>query len=206
MRADPGHGGGPPNNWLAAAGERAWQRDEASGQYYLHSFLPGQPDLNWREPAVQDAFRDILRFWFRRGVAGFRIDAAHLLYKDAELRDDPPAPGGDGLDAPFGRERVHSANQPETTRLFREWRAIADGYDPSRLLIGETWVGDLGTMAGYHGDGDALHLTMNFPFFFAEFTAQALSQVVARTRAALPPGECPVWAASNHDISRCAVT
>lgn len=200
--ADPAPGGGPPNNWLAATGQPAWQRDDASGQYYLHSFLPSQPDLNWREPAVHEAFRDILRFWFSRGVAGFRVDAAHALYKDAGLRDDPPSSDSGRLHAPFGLEQAHSANQPETAGVFREWRAIADGYDPPRLLLGETWVSDLDTMAGYHGDGDALQLTMNFPFFFADFTAQALSQIVERTLAALPAGECPVWAASNHDISR----
>jgi alpha-glucosidase len=200
--ADPGPHGGPPNNWLAATGDPAWQRDEASGQYYLHSFLPSQPDLNWREPAVRETFREILSFWFGRGVAGFRIDAAQLIYKDASLRDDPPAPGRDSLDAPFGLERVRSGNQPETTGLFRDWRTIAESCDPPRLLLGETWVGDRDLMAGYHGNGDALQLTMDFPFFFADFTAPALSQVVARTLAALPPGECPVWAASNHDISR----
>jgi alpha-glucosidase len=200
--ADPGRDGGPPNNWLAATGEPAWQFDEVSGQFYLHSFLPSQPDLNWRDPAVHEAFGDILRFWFDRGVAGFRVDAAHALYKDAGLRDDPPAPEGSGLDAEFGLLQSRSANQPETTGLFREWRAIADSYGPPRLLLGETWVGDLETMAGYHGGGDALQLTMNFPFFFADFTAGELSGIVARTLAALPAGECPVWGASNHDISR----
>ena len=92
--ADPAPDGGPPNNWLAATGASAWTLDEASGQYYLHNFLPSQPDLNWWNPAVHQAFDEILRFWFDRGVAGFRIDVAHGLYKDAQLRDDPPAPEG----------------------------------------------------------------------------------------------------------------
>lgn len=87
--ADPAPGGGAPNNWLDATGQPAWALDKASGQYYLHSFLPSMPDLNWWEPAVHQEFRDIVRFWFTRGVAGFRIDAAHGLYHDAELRDDP---------------------------------------------------------------------------------------------------------------------
>ncbi len=92
--ADPAPDGGPPNNWLAATGATAWTLDEASGQYYLHNFLPSQPDLNWWNPAVHQAFGDILRFWFDRGVAGFRIDVAQGLYKDAQLRDDPPSPRG----------------------------------------------------------------------------------------------------------------
>jgi alpha-glucosidase len=200
--ADPAAGGGPPNNWLDATGQPAWARDATSGQYYLHSFLPCMPDLNWWEPAVHDAFAEILRFWFARGVAGFRIDAAHGLYHDASLRDDPPAPGGGRLHSPHGLEQAYSANRPETHGVFRAWRSLADSQSPPRLLLGETWVGDLDRMAAYHGRGDELQLTFNFPFIFADFTAEALASVVAETLAALPAGECPVWTASNHDISR----
>jgi alpha-glucosidase len=100
--ANPGPGGRPPNNWLDATRHPAWQRDELSGQYYLHSFLAGQPDLNWRKPAVHEAFSDILRFWSGRGVAGFRIDVANRLYKDARWRDDPPSAARSRLEAPSG--------------------------------------------------------------------------------------------------------
>jgi alpha-glucosidase len=134
--------------------------------------------------------------------AGFRIDSAHSLYHDAELRDDPPAPGGGRLHAPHGLEQAYSANRPETHGMFQEWRKIADSHAPPRLLLGETWVGHPNRMAAYHGSGDELQLTFNFPFIFADFTAPALSRVVAETLAALPAGECPVWTASNHDISR----
>src|SRR5438105_10162866 len=116
--AGPGPGGGRPNNWLDATGHRVWQRDQASGQYFLHSFLDCQPDVNWREPAVHEAFGEILRFWFGRGVAGFRIDAAHMLYQDADLRDDPLARAGGSLHAPFGLDQARSANQPETHEVF----------------------------------------------------------------------------------------
>jgi alpha-glucosidase len=202
--ADPAPGGGPPNNWLDATGHSAWASDEASGQYYLHNFLASQADLNWWEPGVHEAFREILRFWFDRGVAGFRIDVAHGLYKDAELPDDPPsaAAATDRLGSRFGLEPVYSANRPQSHSVFRAWRTIAEGYSPPRLLLGETWVADLDRMAAFHGQGDELHLTFNFPFIFADFTAPALRRVVAETLAALPPGECPVWTASNHDISR----
>jgi alpha-glucosidase len=200
--ADPAPGGGPPNNWLNNTGTSAWTLDEASGQYYLHNFLPTQPDLNWWEPAVHAEFDAILRFWFERGIAGFRIDVAHGLYKDASLRDDPPATGRDRLAGRYGLAQVHSANRPESHGVYRDWRAIAETYSPPRLLLGETWVGDLASMAAFHGHGDELQLTFNFPVIFAPFTAEALSEVVARTLAALPAGESPVWTASNHDVSR----
>jgi alpha-glucosidase len=200
--ADPASGGGPPNNWLDTTGHSAWAFDEASAQYYLHNFLASQADLNWWEPAVHQAFREILRFWFDRGVAGFRIDVAHGLYKDAELRDDPPSAVTDRLHSRFGLEPVYSANRPESHSVFRDWREIAESCSPARLLLGETWVGDLDRMAAFHGQGDELQLTFNFPFIFADFTAPALSRIVAETIAALPAGECPVWTASNHDISR----
>jgi alpha-glucosidase len=200
--ADPAPGGGPPTNWLDNTGHSAWAFDEASGQYYLHNFLASQADLNWWEPAVREAFHEILRFWFDRGVAGFRIDVAHGLYKDAELRDDPASVATDRLHSRFGLEPAYSANRPESHSVFRDWRKVAEGYSPPRLLLGETWVADLSRMAAFHGQGDELQLTFNFPFIFAEFTAPALSRIVAETLGALPAGECPVWTASNHDISR----
>jgi alpha-glucosidase len=202
--ADPAPGGGPPNNWLDATGHSAWALDEASGQYYLHNFLASQADLNWWEHGVHEAFREILRFWFDRGVAGFRIDVAHGLYKDAELRDNPPSAAGaaDRLHGRFGLEPAYNANRPESHGVFREWRTIAESYPRPRLLLGETWVAGLDRMAAFHGQGDELQLTFNFPFIFADFTAPVLRRIVAETLAALPPGECPVWTASNHDISR----
>ena len=199
--ADPRPDGGPPNNWLAANGDSAWTLDGASGQYYLHNFLPSQPDLNWWNPAVHQEFTDILRFWFDRGVAGFRIDVAHGLYKDAELRDDPPAPSSDLIGGRYGLAQVYSANRPESHAVFRDWRKIADSYPSPRLLLGETWV-TLDAMAGFHSQDDELQLTFNFPFIFADFTAEGLAGVVGETLAALPAGECPVWTSSNHDISR----
>ena len=138
--ADPAPGGGPPNNWLDATGHPAWTLDEASGQYYLHNFLPSQPDLNWWDQGVHEEFREILRFWFDRGVAGFRIDVAHGLYKDAELRDNPPLPVSNPLTGRIGLRPVYNANRPETHGVFRDWRKIADSYPAPRLLLGETWV------------------------------------------------------------------
>ena len=199
--ADP-VAGGPPNNWLDATGASAWTLDDASGQYYLHNFLPGQPDLNWWDPRVHEEFREIIRFWFDRGVAGFRIDVAHGLYKDAQLRDNPPLAGGTRLDGGFGLKPVYSSHRPQTHGVYRDWRRIADGYLPQRLLLGETWVGDLGLLASYYGQDDELGLAFNFPFAFAGFDADALAGVVDNTLARLPAGACPVWMASNHDVGR----
>ncbi len=198
--ADPRADGSPPNNWLDGTGASAWTLDPGSGQYYLHNFLPGQPDLNWWNPGVRREFEDILRFWFDRGVAGVRIDVAHGLYHDRELRDNPPAP--EGPETKFGQERAFSMNRPEVHQVYRRWRELADGYSPPRLLLGETWVFDPARLAAYYGDDDELHLGFNFALLFAPFDASAMSTVVADFLAALPPRSCPVWAGSNHDVSR----
>ena len=201
--ADPAPGGGPPNNWLDATGQSAWQWDATTNQYYLHNFLPGQPDLNWWLPSVHAEFREILRFWFDRGIAGFRIDVAHGLYKDADLRDNPVLPPGSSrMDGRFGLRPVYNANRPETHSVYRDWRKIAATYSPERLLLGETWVGDLARLASYYGDDDELQLAFNFPAAFADFSLSGLADVVARTMVALPRGACPVWTGSNHDIGR----
>ena len=200
--ADPAADGGPPNNWLDATGRCAWTLDDRSGQYYLHNFLPSQPDLNWWEPAVHAEFLEILRFWFDRGVAGFRIDVAQGLYKDAELRDNPPLPVSNPLTGRFGQLPKYNANRPETHGVFRDWRKIAEEYPVPRLLLGETWVGDFGRLADFYGRDDELQLAFNFPLVFADFTGPELAGVVAATLAALPETACLVWTGSNHDVGR----
>ena len=200
--ADPAPGGGPPNNWLDPTGASAWTFDDRTGQYYLHNFLPGQPDLNWWEPGVHEEFREILCFWFGRGVAGVRIDVAHALYKDAQLRDNPPLGDGSPQDARDGLRSVYNYNRPEVHEVYRDWRRLADGCQPPRLLLGETWVGDIGRLASYYGRDDELQLGFNIPFLFSGFSAAALAGVVAETMAKLPPGACPVWTGSNHDVGR----
>ena len=152
---------------------------------------------------MHEEFRRILDFWFDRGVAGFRIDVAHGLYKDALLRDNPPVlEQEDPLHGRFGLRPVHNFNQPEVHGVYRDWRKIAESYTPPRLLLGETWVSELDELAKYYGDNDELQLAFNFPFVFASFTAEDLSGVIRRTLARLPAGSCPVWTASNHDVGR----
>jgi alpha-glucosidase len=202
--ADPAQGGGPPSNWLDPTGQSAWQWDDRTGQYYLHNYLPEQADLNWWEPAVHAEFGQILTFWFERGIAGFRIDVAHGLYKDALLRDNPVSLDDGPLGGRFGFSPTYSANRPETHAVYREWRRIAERYAPPKLLLGETWTGDFSELSRFYGDDDELQLAFNFPFVFSEFSAPALSGVVTQTLADLPAGACPVWTASNHDVGRFA--
>ena len=194
----------PPNNWQSIFGGSAWTPDAASGEWYLHNFLPAQPDLNWWSDEVRDEFDRILRFWFDRGIAGFRIDVAHALVKDRELRDDPATTPADH---PWVQVRplksVYSMNRPQVHEVFRRWRRIAEQYDPPRLLLGETYVLDPAVMATYYGSRDnELQLAFNFAFLHADFDAGALRAVVEATEAALPPHGWPVWTLSTHDAVR----
>ena len=191
--ADPKPDGSPPNNWRSTFGSvPAWTLDERTGQYYLHNFLPEQPDLNWWNEDVRAAFDDVMRFWLDRGVAGFRIDVAHGIVKDRDLRDNPdPAVS------------TYNANRDDVHDVFRRWRKLVDAYEPERVLLGETWVMELDRLARFYGSGkDELHLAFNFPFTFSELEADALRGIVEATERALPPEAWPVWMLSNHDIVR----
>ena len=201
--ADPSADGGPPNNWVSTFGGPAWTFDDTTDQYYLHNFTPDQPDLNWWSDEVRDEFDRIFSFWFDRGIAGFRIDVAHMIIKDAELRDNPPATNEDSLlDQIRGQRPVYNSNRPEVHEVHRRWRALADSYDPPRLLVAETFVDDVATMASYYGDGDEVHLAFNITLVHRRFEPDALRTVVEETEAALPTGCWPVWMAGNHDLSR----
>ena len=201
--ADPKPDGSPPNNWRSVFGGPAWTLDQGTGQYYLHNFLPQQPDLNWWNEEVRDAFDDILRFWLDRDVAGFRIDVANGIIKDRELRDNPPVTEEDHpLLRPLGLRPVYNMNRPEVHEVFRRWRALVDVYEPLRILLGETWVLDLEHLVRFYGSGtDQLHLAMNFPFLFARF-GPTMRAVVDASEAGLPPGAWSAWHGSSHDSGR----
>lgn len=203
---DPKPDGSPPNNWVGCFGGPAWMLDKTTGQYYLHNFLPEQPDLNWWCEDVRTEFDEILRFWWDRGVAGFRIDVCNMIIKDAQLRDNPPATVDDPfLMQMFGQRPVYTSNRPEVHGVLKHWRQEADRYDPSRLLLGETNVEALETLATFYGNSnDELNLGFNFPFIEAPFEAGALRATVERTEEVLPSGSWPVWTGSNHDVSRLA--
>ncbi|HEX2736576.1 MAG TPA: alpha-amylase family glycosyl hydrolase [Acidimicrobiia bacterium] len=201
--ADPKPDGSPPNNWLSSFGGPAWTLDDATGQYYLHNFLSAQPDLNWWNEEVRDEFDRILRFWFDRGVAGFRIDVVHGIVKDADLRDNPPTTDDDHwFERLRGQRQTFNANRPEVHDVIRRWRVLADSYDPPRILVGETHVFDVAALASYYGSGDELNLAFNFLMLHSPFAAAELRRVVEATDEALPPGSWPVWTAGNHDVYR----
>jgi alpha-glucosidase len=201
--ADPSNGG-PPNNWISAFEGGAWTYDESSGQFYLHNFTPHQPDLDWWNEDVRDEFDRILRFWYDRGIAGFRIDVAHALIKDQSLRDNDPTTEADH---PFQRQRAqrfnYSMNRPEVHDIFKRWRKLGDEYNRPRILVGETFVYDLAQWASFYGGGtDELNLAFNFPFALGELEVEQIKEVVRASEAAIPPEAWPVWMASNHDLGR----
>jgi alpha-glucosidase len=197
--------GGPPNNWLSNFGGPGWTRDEASGQYYYHSFLPAQPDLNWRNPAVRAAMFDVLRFWLRRGVDGFRVDVMWMMIKDEQFRDDPPNPGYVPGSASHDRLLpLYSADRPEVQDLVADLRAVLDEYE-DRVLIGELYLPIERLVAYYGRDGRGAHLPFNFQLLLMQdWNAQTLADIVSRYEAALPSGGWPNWVLGNHDRPRIA--
>ena len=201
---DPAAGGGPPNNWISDFGGSAWQWDEATGQYYLHAFLPEQPDLNWRNPELRAAMLDVMRFWFDRGVDGFRIDVLWHLIKAEGLPDNPVNPDcRPDMGEKLKLLQLHSTNQPEVHELAAEFRRLADSYG-ERLLVGEI-VLPLDELMTYYGDArPGVHLPFNFQLVEAPWDAAILRRMIVDYEAALPPGGWPNWVISSHDYPRIA--
>lgn len=191
----------PPTNWRNYFGGSAWTLDERTGEYYLHNFFAHQPQLNWWNPHVAAEFERIYRFWFDRGVAGFRIDALQALLYDREFRENPAATAED-TDKERGLQQrlAFSANRPQVHDVIRKWRRLADSYHQPRLLFGETWVPTVERLIQYYGNGrDGLHLAWNLPFLTSMFRAGDLAQVIRHTVEALPTDAVPAWAMSTHD-------
>ncbi|MEO8182595.1 MAG: alpha-amylase family glycosyl hydrolase [Deltaproteobacteria bacterium] len=198
--------GGPPNNWLSEFGGSAWHWDEASGQYYLHSFLKEQPDLNWRNPEVRRALLDVLRFWLGRGVDGFRVDAIHHLFKDTEWRDNPHNPEfRPGMLPRRQLIRHFTTDLPEVHGAVREMRAVLDqSGGEGQLLIGEAHL-PFARLVAYYGERlDCFHLPFNFHLIGTRWEAAALGAMIADYEAHLPAGAWPNWVLGNHDRSRIA--
>jgi alpha-glucosidase len=201
---DPARDGGPPSNWLSEFGGSAWSFDVASGQYYYHAYLPQQPDLNWRNPAVREAMLDVLRFWFRRGVDGFRVDAIHHLIEDEQLRDNPPNPDWrEGMSPARRVIRVRTMDQPEVHDAILAMRRVADEFC-GRVMIGEAYLPIDRMMAYYGADLTGFHLPFNFHLIFARWQPAALAALIETYEAALPAGAWPNWVLGNHDRSRVA--
>jgi alpha-glucosidase len=204
--------GSLPNNWLSLFGGKAWEYDEKTGQYYLHTFLKEQPDLNWRNPTVKAAMLNILRFWLERGVDGFRLDVAHFIMKDPELRDNPPNPDIGKAEFPAGdyptQLHIHDIAHPDVHQVFREVRQLLDSYsrEQPRYSVGEIHLFNWEEWAKYYGENlDELHMPFNFAFIRqTPFHPKAIQSVVESIEAALPPGAWPNYVMGNHDEPRLA--
>ncbi|MDE3096681.1 MAG: alpha-amylase [Chloroflexota bacterium] len=207
---DPKPEGSPPNNWISAFGGPAWEWDQKTQQYYLHSFLVEQPDLNWRNPEVVRAMHGVLRFWMKRGIDGFRIDVMDRIVKDPLLRDNPPQPDRRWAEL-VGQTalQVHTYDQnwPDILDAVREIRRVVDEF-PERMTVGEVF-GTPENIVRYYGGTrlDGLHLAFNFPFvrvWEKRWTAEHIRRKVDEFEAALPPGAWPNYVFGNHDVDRVA--
>jgi alpha-glucosidase len=183
--------GQPPNNWISDFGGSAWTWDAKTGQYYYHYFEAAQPDLNWRNPQVERAMFNVARFWYDRGVAGFRLDAVDTLFEDPHLHDNPYVDG----------EMVNKYNDnlPENHVVLRRLRRLSDRYDA--VLLGETWTDNIRQLKQYYGDhDDEIQLPMNF--MFATINTLSAPKFRHQIDAIESSGEWPVFVITNHDMER----
>jgi alpha-glucosidase len=201
--ADPAADGGPPNNWVSHFGGPAWSLDPGgSGQYYCHLFLPEQPDLNWANPKVMEEFAAILRCWCERGADGFRIDVAHGLTKDPELRDNPVLrevhAGMHPMEVFASFQHIHDLHRHETAVLFQQWRdAVAD---LGAVLVGEMDTRDVDRFAEYVKDRNALHAAFVLQVGLTEWEPTSTITTMLEYQAKSNGGAA--WEVSNHDQAR----
>jgi alpha-glucosidase len=198
-------GAQPPNDWPSAFGGPAWTRvtdsDGEPGQWYLRLFSDGQPDLNWQNPEVIADFERTLRFWFDRGVDGFRIDVAEGLVKDPDFPDVGEMPWPLPLDAPAEVQHPY-LDRHGVHEIYRAWRRIGESYDPPRVFVAEAWVGNPRKLASYVRP-DELHTAFNFDYLLTPWLAEPLRATIDATLAAHSEiGAPPTWVLSNHDVPR----
>jgi alpha-glucosidase len=201
---DPAPDGRPPNNWLSRFGGSAWHWDEATGQYYYHSFLLEQPDLNWRNAQVRAAMGDVLRFWMQRGVDGFRVDASAVLAEDELLRDDPPDPdAGERTPPPQRLKRIFTDDRRESMDYLEEMRQVIDEFD-ARMLAGEV-QGKTDRIGHFYGEAKPrLHLPLNFALLDSPWDALSLQANIDAYFNAIPDKAQPCWVIGGHDKKRIA--
>lgn len=198
---DPAPDGGPPNNWLATFGGSAWEWDESTGQYYLHSYLKEQPDLNWRHPDLQVAMLEVLKFWLDRGVSGFRIDSIAHLLKDTEFRDNPLNPAWEPTMGPYHRYLpLYSQDHPDINAVIIRMRQLIDQYQDC-VIIGEAYLSLERTVA-YYGAG--VHLPFNFALVRNPWNAGEVHRTITAYEALLGRDQWPNWVLGNHDRHRIA--
>lgn len=211
----------PPNNWRNSFFGRAWSYDQQTEQYYLHSFLKEQPDLNWENPEVREAVAAVIRFWLDRGADGFRLDVAHIYCKDPQFRDNPSLLSGlnriGGLDPadrtmmanlmkklslPELQVRKYNQHQPGTHTVLKEFRQIFDTY-PGATSVGEIITDDPKLIASYYGENnDELHMNFFFELLHCRWKAGAFRRCIQLWEETLPAGSWPAYTFSNHDVMR----
>ena len=194
--------GGFPNNWLSVFGGSAWEWDEVTQQYYYHAFLTKQPDLNWRNPEVQAAMLDIMRFWLDKGVDGFRVDVMWHMIKDAQWRDNPPNPAYHPNMATYEQLLpVYSTDQPEVYDVIAQMRQLLDSYG-ERMMIGEIYL-PIHRLVTYYGtNNNGAHLPFNFMLLALPWDAQQIAAAIDEYEGALPDHGWPNWVLGNHDQPR----
>jgi len=193
--------GKPPNNWISGFGGSTWKLDPATGQYYYHYFAAAQPDLNWRNPAVEKAMFDVTRFWYRHGASGFRLDAVDLLFEDPELRDNPVLAGFNEMGDPKMLDQ-YNGKLPENHAVLRRLRGVAE--ENGAVLVGETYTDSAAELKEYYGThNDEIQLPMDFMFCKVD----KLSAPEFRKQIALAEstGGWPTYVIGNHDMERSYV-
>jgi len=200
---DPKPDGSPPNNWLSVFGGSAWEWDEKTKQYYYHAFLVKQPDLNWRNPEVENAMHDIMRFWLDKGVDGFRVDAMWHLIKDKQLRDNPHNPDYEPTMATYNQLLpVYSTDQPEMHDIIARMRKLLDQYQ-QRLMIAEIYL-PVNKLVTYYGTNarEEAHLPFNFMLISLPWDPKILAANIDEYEGVLPADAWPNWVMGNHDQPR----
>lgn len=205
-----GHDGGPPNNWVSVFGGPAWTYDEPTGQWYRHTFLASQPDLDWRNPELVEAMLDVARFWMDLGVDGFRVDAAHQMMKDPLERDNPPAPpdyARPWRDMGEFDDFIHlyDLGDPAVHDAHRRFRSVVDSYGRDALTIGEIHIFDLPEWASYYGEHlDEFSMPFNFHLMATQWSVPTLRATIEAVLWNVPAGAWTNWTMGNHDERRMA--
>jgi oligo-1,6-glucosidase/alpha-glucosidase len=200
-----GKGDDPPTNWHSALGMNGWHFDTTRNQWYFSSFLSFQPDLNWRNPEVKKAMKQVVRYWLDKGVDGFRLDIFNYIYEDPDFRDNPftlrVLPTQD-FTKMLWQEKKYTMNHPDDFELARELRRLLDTYDPPRFMVGEVF-GDHKTLKNFLGeDQDGLNLVFLFDISALDWEADFFRDKVQRIEAFYPYPYTPTYVFSNHDRPR----
>lgn len=201
---DPKPDGSEPNNWLSVFGGSGWEYDEKTSQYYYHAFLKEQPDLNWRNPEVQEAMLNSMRFWLDKGVDGFRVDVMWHMIKDDQFRNNPQNPDYRETMSPYDKHlQAYTTDQPEVHDIVKKMRKVMDEYD-ERVMIGEIYL-PVERLVKYYGEyNEGTHLPFNFQLVLLPWNARKIAAAINRYEGILPEGGWPNWVLGNHDNARVA--